>query len=51
MKKVTFTKMLTVNRPPIEVQDRPGYRTGLSNLPGVNLVLAHRTIILTGGAP
>lgn len=43
MKKVTFTKLLTVNRPPIEIQDWPGYRTGLSNLPGINLVLAHRT--------
>ena len=43
MKGIAFTKMLTVNRPPIEVQDWPGYQTGLSNLPGINLVLAHRT--------
>ena len=43
MKKITFTKLLTVNRPPIEVENWPGYRTGLSNLPGINLVLAHRT--------
>lgn len=47
--KTTFTKMLTVNRPPIEVQDWPGYRTGLSNLPGINLVLAHRTSKTIGG--
>lgn len=43
MKKITFTKMLTADRPPIEVENWPGYRTGLSNLPGINLVLAHRT--------
>jgi hypothetical protein len=43
MQKITFTKLMTVTRPPIEVENWPGYRTGLSNLPGVNLVLAHRT--------
>ena len=43
MKKVTFTKLMTVTSPPIEVEGWPGYRTGLSNLPGVNLVIAHRT--------
>ncbi len=43
MKKTTFTKMMAVTRPPVEVENWPGYRFGLSNLPGVNLVLAHRT--------
>lgn len=43
MKKITFTKMMAVTRPPIEVENWPGYRFCLSNLPGVNLVLAHRT--------
>lgn len=43
MNKVTFTKMMIATRPPIEVENWPGYRFCLSNLPGVNLVLAHRT--------
>lgn len=43
MKKITFTKMMTVNCPPIEVENWPGYRISLPNLPGINLVLAHRT--------
>jgi len=48
MKKITFTKLLTVNRPPIEVVNWPGYRTGLPNLPGINLVLAHLTAMRSG---
>ena len=34
---------MTATRPPIEVENWPGYRFSLPNLPGVNLVLAHRT--------
>ena len=49
MKKITFTKLLAADRPPIEVENWPGYRTGLSNLPGINLVLAHRTNKQHGG--